>query len=178
MASLHHPPRDALVSTQPVQQSPVRRALPAIFLVVFLLAGAAYFFITARMVGRHILADLPQPRAFAGPDLINGYSLSRGLTGPESFIEGPRATPVMPPADEIARVGVVRVGLTDRFIVGELAQLRSGRSRGFFLIDTLRGEVHGPLPPDEWQRLIGERLPGVTPELYPADSYPGPEGTP
>lgn len=154
------------------------RALPIILLVVFLLAGVAYFLITARLVGRHLLADLPEPNAFAGPEVLNGYTLSRGLRGPESFIEDPAGNPVMPASDLVAHAGVVRLGIVGAFILGELADLESGESRGFFLIDTVSGEVRGPHPEGAWRHLAGERIKGEPPELQPADSFTGPAGTP
>jgi hypothetical protein len=157
----------------------MRRMAPFILLAIAL-AGAVYFFTTARLVGRHLLTGLPsEPNAFEGPELAAGYILQRGLRGPESYIENPAGERVMPPPGvSPTGVGVVRLAVHGHLILGEIAVLDSGDSRGYFVIDTRTREVTSPRPEAAWHELVRSLLNAEPPPLIDADSFPGPAPPP
>ncbi len=148
------------------------RALPLVFIALLLALGVGYYFATTRLLSRDLASSLPDQNVFEGPDLIAGYVLQRGLRGPESFIENPAGERVMPPLEvSTSNVGVVRLAISGRYILGEIAALDSGESRGFFLINTETGDVSKPRLEAAWRELVRNRLNAEPPPLTDADSF-------
>jgi hypothetical protein len=151
------------------------RWLPLASLALLILLAVAAFFVTTRTVGRRLQSSPPPPNAFAGPELVNAYTLQRCLTGPESFIESPAGQQVVPePGADLQRFAVARVAVRGNFILGEVADLSTGASRGYFLIDTTAAKTSQSLPEAEWRALAHQALGEDPPELQPADSFQSP----
>lgn len=156
------------------------RSLPLLFLALLILLCGAYFLVTTRLVGRHLQSSLPAPpNPFEGPEFLNAYFLKRGLTGPESFIESPAGNPVVPEhGADLQRFIVSRIAIAPPYILGEVADLRSGASRGYFLVNTTTGETAQSLPEPEWRERARKALGADPPELRPADSFAAPAPAP
>lgn len=148
------------------------RWLIPIVALLFVASSVAYFFITVRLVGRHVQSslDVPEPNAFEGPDLIGGYILQRALRGPGAFIENREGSIVVPHKAGVANTAVGALAIVgERLIVGELVNLRTGEGAGWFIIDTAAGTAEVTLDRAEWEAKVREAADGAVPELTPAD---------
>jgi hypothetical protein len=152
----------------------MRRTLP-LLVVAILACGAIFFLVTARYLGRAMLAGVAEPDAFEGPELAGGYILYRSMRGPQSYIEDRTNSIVMPPRGlSIDRVGVTRIAVAGPVILGEVADLDTGESHGFFIIDTAARTVSPLSPQHLWVQQVDALLHAEPPQLVPAETFLGP----